>query len=118
MDTQLNIDISSTTCDRLNKMPHRKRAKFLIDFFSGIPEDQWTTHKFTDSMGRHCARGHAMHSCYWNLDNILGQVLGFRAATINDGFHPEFNQVGPKNRILAALERAKNTGRKDFTARS
>ena len=80
--------------------------QYFIDKFTAIPDEQWTTGFFTDKEGRHCALGHcgAPSGYEWRaLSELVGRATQSCISNINDGKDPNFQQLTPKARILAAL---------------
>lgn len=89
---------------------------YFIKKFEAIPEDQWTTGERHGSNGTHCAHGWCdlnelsmpYLNTYSNEEKSLVKVFtpimkGTGCAKINNGFHPNYQQPTPKQRILAAL---------------
>lgn len=95
-------------------------VQYFIDKFSAIPELNWVE-RLLGHDGHHCALGH----CGVKALNLKGEILGdnpeanalakllylvnaekktaYIVGYINDGFHPQYQQRSPKQRILAAL---------------
>ena len=86
---------------------------YFIRKFSAIPEAKWTTGIFRNQFGARCALGHcgvkegddqnlvseaaALHRIAWDGKNKIS-IVG-----VNDGYHPKYQQVTAKERILALL---------------
>lgn len=89
---------------------------FFIKKFDAIPEEQWCTEEFTDVSGACCVYGHCGLS--WGrpshmsdmLEDIFMVAFGVDAAYVNDcrpGDDPRFQELTPKQRVLAALYKIK-----------
>ena len=84
-------------------------TQYFIDKFEAIPDDKWTTGKYTEGNGVCCALGHCGEresSVDSTKANALRQLFGyepFTVSTVNDGGYPAYPQPTPKARILAAL---------------
>lgn len=103
---------------------------YFINFFNSIPEDKWCINLFDDHSGRHCANGllgvtniHLPNPASSALQKIaapleihwgqpkrrgetvtdIGEGYSTKIATINNGNTEEYQQWGPKVRVLAAL---------------
>jgi hypothetical protein len=94
-----------------------KTAQDFIDFFEGIPEDEWFVGDFVnpENPKQKCAVGHcgvtqARFPLATNASFILRQILDSNIGHINDGKNPRYQQPTPKQRILAALRDAKERG--------
>lgn len=86
-------------------------VNYFIKKFEAIPEEKWTTGAFEDECGCKCALGHCGYteSGLESQEGIeLTRLLKHRAAAINDGGQPKYDQPTPKQRILAALNDVKN----------
>ena len=87
---------------------------YFINKFNNIPDDQWTTDRFTNEAGQHCAYGHCganrlgagvfdteEASALYKLD--IKHDLGF----VNDGKHKHYQQPTPRERVVAYLTNLK-----------
>lgn len=83
---------------------------YFINKFQAIPEEQWTTEKFSNDLGQHCALGF----CGWSqtkdelqegraLIDLCWNYLDSSIAWINDGLEDKYQESTPKSRVLAAL---------------
>lgn len=88
-----------------------KTVDDFIEFFSGIPEEQWCCESFKNPDGRCCAAGHLGEDAFTETKNgsNLERLMGDWGTvwSINDGDHPDFQQPTPRARILAALNEIK-----------
>lgn len=78
-------------------------AGWFVRFFEAVNESLWTTHRYADDQGRHCALGHL--GCVSNALTGLGVLLRKllpNIAGINDGYYHQ-DLPTPKQRVLAAL---------------
>lgn len=82
-------------------------------FFETIPEDRWTIGTYQNEEGQCCAQGLLgrrrgnMLFPYSNADNffnLIGRFNNCSPMRINDGFHPNYQQPTPKQRILALCD--------------
>lgn len=84
----------------------------LRNFFAAIPDKRWCI-RFFHQDDRSCANGHLMS--YYKINNSMlipypeglpldetgyTQVL----ASINNGTHPSYTQLTPKQRVLAYID--------------
>lgn len=83
---------------------------YFIKKFEAIPEALWCT-GFYETDGRRCATGHCGYlgaegfvteeaKAFWSVIDKLDTT----PSEINDGGHPDYKQLTPKARILAALQ--------------
>lgn len=90
---------------------------YFIAKFSAIPKNKWTTKKYSDGNGAHCAFGHCGATSL-NGGNLEAQEL---EQLIYGAFKycvPEINDYGtglvagkhPRTRILNALKKIKKRG--------
>lgn len=87
-------------------------AQYFYDFFSNIPSEKWITANFSEGVDKHCAYGHlGIRECNdfkCNIDaNILSVLFAKHNKTVtgvNDGYHKDYQQANPKERILSALK--------------
>lgn len=87
-----------------------ERARAFRAFFA--KKRKWTTDRFADENGAHCAYGHL--GCKSGLGigstlrsrlfNNLGRKHGIMFTEVNDGHDNRFTGETPKARILAALD--------------
>ncbi len=97
-------------------MASRFNATFYIKKFRDIPEDEWTTGAFHKD-GMSCALGHLgapkkNHKEVMGIIRLFEKYLGVKPAAVNDWQDLRFQEPGPKNRIMAALNQIKAIRRK------
>lgn len=101
--------------------PEKYDAAYFIAKFEAIPEDCWTTEKFSDGTGRCCAYGHlgarkgkpmmAIPDCEGLLDLSIGVTKSIgTVVSANDGTTRRYPQPTPKQRVLAWLRDAQEAG--------
>ena len=88
-------------------------TKFFINFFSQIPEEQWTTGVLSFH-GKFCAAGHLLDKTpkfygenVMKLTYLLGKLHKyFHIISLNDNFNNEAIEYGktPKERMINALK--------------
>lgn len=88
-------------------------ADYFINKFEPIPESKWCIYAMINDKGQKCARGHCNAGIRMDIkiypsieDNALCELfekLGHQVWDVNNGYHGPYQQLTPKQRILAAL---------------
>lgn len=88
---------------------------YFIAKFSAIPKNKWTTKKYSDGNGAHCALGHcgATEETLVNtevsaLTQIIFDAFKYYVSEINDFENSLAAGKHPRTRILNALKYIKN----------
>lgn len=101
---------------------------YFINKFEVMPNDKWTTGRFTSDEGVHCALGHcgvrnyiyptkeaeALYDIFKSLnitysrsgiaiEDYTNEKISNKVISISDGITEQYQQPTPKARILAAL---------------
>lgn len=99
------------------KSTEKYTIDWFIEFFSQIPEELWCEHYFQDGQlnGKDicCARGHlgVRYGSKVEADEKLNELTNSQIASINNGYHLQYQQPNPRARVLAALNDIKNDGK-------
>lgn len=94
---------------------------YFLNFFSSIPEEKWMTGNWhNQDKTKFCALGHLGGSAekgHTRQAEDLSFIMGCSVAEINDGNNDFYQQIHPKDRIIAALMDAKNYGKAKFDSK-
>lgn len=87
--------------------PDNNKIMYNIDYFiskfTAISEEKWYSGGLTDFNGKFCAIGFCEDTEEEIALRKLFSFRGEKVTEINDNKNPFFNQSGPKERVLTAL---------------
>lgn len=105
----------------MDKQEAKQIVQRAYDAFVEIPDEQWTVGQVKNSLGSHDATGHwsklnngeapdddlQMRDWYdHSLSDAVSDLLHERLTAVNDGRSPNYQEPGPKMRILSLLQDA------------